>query len=136
MSFKLTDTDFALVAGMAIGARSVSAFMRQLIRDAAGQFGPSLPMPPPLPSRRFAAPPVDHRPAADPELVRQLAKLGNLLNQLAKGMHLCRHDGSAVDLTKLHFMLLLVDSHLEYLREEYTTRADDQVDVESGEAPP
>lgn len=136
ISFKATPADHALIARMATGAKSVSAFLRQLVRAAGGQFGPSLPMPPPAPSRSFKPAPVEHRPPPDPELVRQLAKLGNLLNQLAKGMHFCRHNGSALDLTKLHFVLLMIDGHMEYLREEYTTAADDDVAIAPREAPP
>lgn len=127
ISFKAPEADHTLVARMAIGAKSLSAFMRQLIRNAAGQFGPSLPEAPPEPVRDFNPAPIAHRPPPDPELVRQLAKLGNLLNQIAKGMHLCRHNGSAVDLPKLHFILLMIDGHMDYLREQYSTVVDDDV---------
>ena len=136
ISFKATPADHALIARMATGAKSVSAFLRQLVRAAAGQFGPSLPAPPPAPARSFDPAPVAHRPPPDPELARQLAKLGNLLNQLAKSMHLCRHNGTAVDLTVLHFMLLMIDGHMEYLREMYTTAAVDEVDIAPSEGSP
>ena len=123
ISFKATDADRALMARMAIGSESVSAFLRQLVRDAAGQYGPSLPVPVASPRRRFKSVPIAHRPPPDPELVRQLAMIANLLNQLATDMHLCRHNGTVVDLTVVHFMLLAIDGHMEYLREAYTTAA-------------
>lgn len=133
ISFKAPEADHTLVARMATGAKSVSAFMRQLIHAAAGQFGPSLPKAP-TESPRGKPAPVFTRPAPDPELVQHLAKVGNALNQLAKGVHVCRHNESTVDLPKLFLLLLMIDSHLEYLREQYTTAPVSESDPPSEEA--
>lgn len=137
ISFKAAEADHALVARMtATAAKSVSAFMRQLIRAAAGQFGPSLPEALTQPPRDFKPAPDCTRPAPDPELVRHLAKVGNVLNQLAKGVRVCLHNESTVDLPKLFLLLLMIDSHLEYLREEYTTSPVSEADLPREDALP
>lgn len=136
-SFKLTDAESSDLKTLARG-QSRGALLRQWIRQAKEKFPLTLlPLTRKTQPRRLHKPAPDPlRPPADPELIRQLARLGNLLNQIAKGLHICRHQGQAADLAFIHFLLLMIDGHFEHLRESYTfaPKATD-VDTTGGEPP-
>lgn len=136
-SFKLTDADSSELKALA-GGQSRGALLRQWIRQAKENFPLTLlPVTEKMQPKKLNKPATDPaRPAADPELIRQLARLGNLLNQIAKGLHFCRHQGRAADLAFIHFLLLMIDGHFEYLRESYTFAPNaSDTDTPGGEPP-
>lgn len=125
-SFKLSPEEFDMLCMLAAGspAGSRSAVLRELIR-AAAKAPPSAPTRPvrPKSTARPASPlgaaPTGCRPP-DPELLRHLVRIGNLVNQVARGIHAARHKGTTIDVVILHFLLVVIRLELEQVRDHYT----------------
>lgn len=97
--------------------------LRDLIHTAAGALPRSKPGPRDTKKKKAKQPkalPSPTRLPPDPELLRLLVKLGNLLNQIARGLHAARHLGNLIDLAVLHFLLVVIRIEFENLREHYT----------------
>lgn len=59
-------------------------------------------------------------PKADPELIRQLARLGNNVNQLAKTANEYRKAGRLVEAVELLAVLNGIDEKLDYIKHQAT----------------
>lgn len=104
--FALLDR-FADVAGI-----SDAAYLRGLIQREAGSFAD---LPSPRKRKHKHSPKGFGPPAADPALLLQIAKLGNLLNQIARSTNACRRNGSTLDVVQVLAVLLIVQRHIELL---------------------
>lgn len=105
-AFRMSQGDFALLDKFAEGAGiSDAAYLRWLLRREAGSAA-DLPAPPKRKRKPEALPPP---PSADPALLMQLAKVGNLLNQVARSANECRKSGSSLDLVQVLAVLLIIE---------------------------
>ncbi len=105
-AFRMSLDDCALLDKFAEAADiSDAAYLRWLLRREAGSAA-ALPAPPKRKRRPEALPPP---PAADPALLLQLAKVGNLLNQVARSANECRKNGSSLDLVQVLAVLLIIE---------------------------
>ena len=105
-AFRMSLDDFALLDKFSETAGiSDAAYLRWLLRREAGSAA-ALPVPPKRKRTPEALPPP---PAADPTLLLQLAKVGNLLNQVARSANECRKSGSSFDLVQVLAVLLIIE---------------------------
>ena len=105
-AFRMSLDDFALLDKFSEAAGiSDAAYLRWLLRREAGSPA-ALPAPPKRKRTPAASPPP---PAADPALLLQLAKVGNLLNQVARSANECRKNGSSLDLVQVLAVLLIIE---------------------------
>ena len=110
-AFRMSLSDFALLDKFAETAGiSDAAYLRWLLRREAGSLD-ALPAPPKRKRTPVGSPP----PAADPALLLQIAKVGNLLNQVARGTNECRRQGSTLDLVQVLAVLLVIQHQSELL---------------------
>ena len=110
-AFRMSLGDFALLDQFAeLASISDAAYLRWLLRREAG--GPAALPAPPKRKRALAASPP---PAADPALLLQIAKVGNLLNKIARSANECRRNGSAIDLVQVLTVLLIIQHETEAL---------------------
>jgi len=110
-AFRMSLDDFALLDKFAKAAGiSDAAYLRWLLRREAGSPA-ALPAPPKRKRSLAASPP----PAADPALLLQIARVGNLLNQIARSANECRKSGSALDLVQVLAVLLIIQHESELL---------------------
>lgn len=110
-AFRMSLGDFALLDQFAeTTGISDAAYLRWLLRREAG--GPAAL---PAPAKRKRALAASPPPAADPALLLQIAKLGNLLNQIARNANECRRHGSAIDLVQVLAVLLIIQHQSEAL---------------------
>ena len=110
-AFRMSLDDFALLDRFAEAAGiSDAAYLRWLLRREAGSFAD---MPAPRKRKRLTA--GSTPPAADPALLLQIAKLGNLLSQIARNTNACRRNCSTLDLVQVLAVLLIVQRHIELL---------------------
>jgi len=105
-AFRMSLDDFALLDKFAKAAGiSDAAYLRWLLRREAGSAA-ALPAPPKSKRTPAALPPPS---AADPALLLQVAKVGNLLNQVARSANECRKSGSSLDLVQVLAVLLIIE---------------------------
>jgi hypothetical protein len=110
-AFRMSLGDFALLDKFAeVAGISDAAYLRWLLRREAGSPA-ALPVPPKRKRALTASPP----PAADPALLLQIAKVGNLLNQVARSANECRKNGSTLDLVQVLAVLLIIQRESESL---------------------
>ena len=110
-AFRMSLGDFALLDQFAETAGiSDAAYLRWLLRREAGS--PAVLPAPPKCKRALAALPP---PAADPALLLQIAKIGNLLNQVARSAHESRKNGNTLDLVQVLAVLLIIQHESESL---------------------
>ncbi len=110
-AFRMSLGDFALLDQLAETAGiSDAAYLRWLLRREAGSPA-ALPAPPKRKRVLVASPP----PAADPALLLQIARVGNLLNQVARSANGCRKNGSTLDLVQVLAVLLIIQHESELL---------------------
>ena len=128
-SFKLSVDELDMLRALAEASPSKSrgAVLRDLIRVASN----ALPRPAQRrPTRRKTALTskfsltalLSTRPPPDPELLRHLVRVGNLVNQVARGIHSSRHHGTPIDVVVLHFLLVVMRLELENLRDNYSEK--------------
>lgn len=141
-SFKLSIAELDLLRALADASphKSRGGVLRDLIRVAGGALPRPAPKKPALskPPRqstaaRAAASPT--RPPAHPDLQRHIARVGGLVNQVARGIHTARHQGTPIDVVILHFALVVIRLELEYLRENYTQTAPKEADSQAKPIP-
>ena len=105
-AFRMSLDDFALLDKFAKAAGiSDAAYLRWLLRREAGSAA-ALPVPP---KRKRTPEALPSPPTADPALLVQLAKVGNLLNQVARSANECRKNGSSLDLVQVLAVLLIIE---------------------------
>ena len=105
-AFRMSLDDFALLDKFAKAAGiSDAAYLRWLLRREAGSAA-ALPVPP---KRKRTPEALLSPPTADPALLVQLAKVGNLLNQVARSANECRKNGSSLDLVQVLTVLLIIE---------------------------
>ena len=110
-AFRMSLGDFALLDQFAETAGiSDAAYLRWLLRREAGSPA-ALPAPPKRKRALAASPP----PAADPALLMQIARIGNLLNQVARSANESRKNGNTLDLVQVLAMLLIIQHESESL---------------------
>ena len=110
-AFRMSLDDFALLDKFSEAAGiSDAAYLRWLLRREAGSPA-ALPAPPKRKRALAASPP----PAADPALLLQIARVGNLLNQVARSANECRRNGSALDMVQVLAVLLVIQHESELL---------------------
>ena len=110
-AFRMSLGDFALLDKFAeVAGISDAAYLRWLLRREAGS--PSALPTPPKRKRAVAASPP---PAADPALLLQIARVGNLLNQVARSANESRKSGSILDLVQVLAVLLIIQHESESL---------------------
>lgn len=138
-SFKLSIDELDMLRALAEASPSKSrgAVLRDLIRVASS----ALPRPAQRkPARRktasasksFLAALPTTRPPPDPELLRHLVRVGNLINQVARGIHSSRHHGTPIDVVILHFLLVVMRLELENLRDNYSENSTAEPASQSG----
>ena len=110
-AFRMSLGDFALLDQFAeVAGISDAAYLRWLLRREAGSPA-ALPAPPKRKRALAASPP----PAADPALLLQIARVGNLLNQVARSANESRKNGSTMDLVQVLAVLLIIQHESESL---------------------
>ena len=110
-AFRMSLVDLALLDQFAEKAGiSDAAYLRWLLWREAGS--PAALTAPPKRRRALAASPA---PAADPALLLQIARVGNLLNQVARSANECRKSGSTLDLVQVLAVLLIIQHESESL---------------------
>ena len=110
-AFRMSLSDFAILDQFSrMAGTSDAAYLRWLLQREAGR-SPVLPVPP---KRKPALVSLMHV-AADPILLLQIARLGNLLNQIARAANECRLNGSTLDLIQLLALLLIIQNQSELL---------------------
>ena len=110
-AFRMSLGDFALLDQFAeVAGISDAAYLRWLLRREAGS--PAALPPPPKRRRALAA---STPPAADPALLLQIARVGNLLNQIARSTNDSRKNGSTLDLVQVLAVLLIIQHESESL---------------------
>ena len=110
-AFRMSLDDFALLDRFAeVAGISDAAYLRWLLRREAGSFAGL-----PAPLKRKRLPAGSTPPAEDPALLLQIAKFGNLLNQIARSTNACRRNGSTLDLVQILAVLLVVQQRIELL---------------------
>lgn len=110
-AFRMSLDDFALLDRFAeVAGISDAAYLRWLLRREAGSFAGL-----PAPRKRKRLPTGSTPPGADPALLLQIAKFGNLLNQIARSTNACRRNGSTLDVVQVLAVLLIVQRHIELL---------------------
>lgn len=143
-SFKLSKEELDMLRRLAEASphQSRGAVLRDLIRVAAGQLPhaapkkPVSPKPPRLSKAARAALSPSRLPP-HPDLLRHIARVGGLVNQVARGIHAARHQGTHIDVVILHFTLVVIRIELENLRENYTARSDEAEEAKpDGMTPP
>ncbi len=114
-AFRMSLGDFALLDRFAdVAGISDAAYLRGLIQREAGSLA-DLPSPRKRRHKHKHSPTGSAPPAADPALLLQIAKLGNLLNQIARSANACRRNGSTLDLVQILAVLLIVQRQIELL---------------------
>ena len=110
-AFRMSLGDFALLDQFAeVAGISDAAYLRWLLRREAGSPA-ALPTPPKRKRALAASPP----PAADPALLLQIARVGNLIHQIARSANECRRNGSTLDLVQVLAVLLIIQHESESL---------------------
>ena len=110
-AFRMSLGDLALLDQFAeVAGISDAAYLRWLLRREAGS-----PAALPVPPKRKRALAVSPPPAADPALLLQIARVGNLLNQVARSANECRRNGSTLDLIQVLAVLLIIQHESESL---------------------
>lgn len=110
-AFRMSLDDFALLDKFSEAACiSDAAYLRWLLRREAGS-----PAALPAPLKRKRALAVSPPPAADPALLLQIARVGNLLNQVARSANESRKNGSTMDLVQVLAVLLIIQHESESL---------------------
>ena len=141
-SFKLSVAELDLLRALADASphKSRGAVLRDLIRVAGGALprpAPKRPVPSKSPRQskaaRAAASPT--RLPAHPDLLRHIARVGGLVNQVARGIHTARHQGTPIDVVILHFALVVIRLDLEHLRENYTEMPPEEADIQANPHP-
>lgn len=110
-AFRMSLGDFALLDQFAeMAGVSDAAYLRGLLRREAGSLA-AMPVPPKRKRAFVVSPP----PVADPALLLQIARLGNLLNQIARSANECRRNGGTLDLVQVLAVLLIIQHQIELL---------------------